>query len=181
MATAAAATRRSRLGWEIAGGAAAAALTLPVGISLGIVTLEPLGSHFAPLGVAAGVWGLVIVSVLTVAFGTRNPVINLPRSVTAVFVAAMLLQAAGVHRTLAHAAPPPEFLYGLAFLFLAMSGAFMALIGVLRIGALVKYLPHACTAERIALQNLKNGVPANLAAVRDNPYCEWIGALVRAR
>lgn len=146
MTTPAPAIRRSRLGWEIAGGAAAAALTLPVGISLGIVTLEPLGSHFAPLGVAAGIWGLVIVSVLTVVFGARNPVINLPRSVTAVFVAAMLLQAAGVHRTLANAAPPPQFLYGLAFLFLAMSGAFMALIGVLRIGALVKYLPHPVLA-----------------------------------
>jgi SulP family sulfate permease len=124
----------------------AAALTLPVGISLGIVTLEPLGSHFAPLGVAAGVYGVAIVSFLTVAFGSRSPAINLPRSATAVFVAAMLLQASGVHRALEGLAPPPEFLYGLLFLFLVLSGAFQALIGILRLGMLVKYLPHAVLA-----------------------------------
>ena len=131
---------------EISGGAMAAALSLPVAISLGIVTLEPLGSHFASLGVASGVWGLAIVSLFTVLTGSRGPVINVPRSVTAVFVAAMLLQASGAHRTLAHASPPPEFMYGLAFLFLAMSGAFMALIGLFRIGAMVKYLPHPVLA-----------------------------------
>ena len=115
--------------------------TIPVGISLGIVTLEPLGSHFASLGVAAGAYGVAIVSLLTVAFGSRSGVINLPRSVTAVFVAAMLLEATGIHRAVA-GAPSPEFLYGLVFLFLALSGVFQALIGILRLGMVVKYLPR---------------------------------------
>jgi MFS superfamily sulfate permease-like transporter len=122
----------------------AAALTLPVGISLGIVTLEPLGPHFAPLGVAAGVYGVALCSFLVVLLGSRGPVINVPRSVTAVFVAAMLLQATGEQHSAA--ARAPEFTYGLMFLFLAMSGAFQALIGLLRLGALVKYLPHPVLA-----------------------------------
>jgi ADP-ribosylglycohydrolase len=46
--------------------------------------------------------------------------------------------------------------------------------------AWVKYLPYACTAEEVALKNLKKGVPANQAGARDNPYCEWIGADIRA-
>src|SRR5262245_54523278 len=75
---------------NLSGGAVSAALTLPIGISLGIVTLEPLGPHFAPLGVAAGVYGIVICSLLTVLFGSRGALINVPRSVTAVFVGAML-------------------------------------------------------------------------------------------
>jgi len=37
-------------------------------------------------------------------------------------------------------------MYGLLFLFLAMSGAFQALIGLLRLGMLVKYLPHPVLA-----------------------------------
>jgi SulP family sulfate permease len=138
--------RDRTLSREISGGAMAAALTLPVGVALGIVTLEPLGSHFAALGVAAGVYGVALCSLLVVAFGSRSPVINLPRSVTAVFVAAMLLQASGVHRTATGAAASPEFLYGLAFLFLALSGIFQALIGLFRLGMLVKYLPHAVLA-----------------------------------
>jgi SulP family sulfate permease len=138
--------RDSSITRELSGGAMAAALTLPVGISLGIVTLEPLGSHFAPLGVAAGLYGVALCSALMVLLGSRSPAINLPRSVTAVFVAAMLIEASGAHRVVADAAPSPEFLYGLAFLFLALSGIFQALIGALRLGMLVKYLPHAVLA-----------------------------------
>jgi SulP family sulfate permease len=138
--------RDSPIARQISGGAMAAALTLPVGISLGIVTLEPLGSHFAPLGVASGIYGVVACSLLVVALGSRSNAINLPRSVTAVFVAAMLLQASGAHRLVAGSTPSPEFLYGLLFLFLALSGIFQALIGALRLGMLVKYLPHAVLA-----------------------------------
>lgn len=46
--------------------------------------------------------------------------------------------------------------------------------------AWVKYLPKACTAEKVALENLKKGVPAKKAGEKDNPYCEWIGADIRS-
>jgi len=46
--------------------------------------------------------------------------------------------------------------------------------------AWVKYLPYACTAEDIALKNLQKGIPAEQAGVMDNPFCEWIGADIRA-
>ncbi len=44
----------------------------------------------------------------------------------------------------------------------------------------LRYLPYACTAEDIALKNLKAGVPARKAAEKDNPFCEWIGADIRS-
>jgi len=44
----------------------------------------------------------------------------------------------------------------------------------------LKYLPTACTAERVALENLKAGVPAERAAEVENPYTEWIGADIRS-
>lgn len=46
--------------------------------------------------------------------------------------------------------------------------------------AWLKYLPYACTAEDIALRNLKKGIPAGRSGSLDNPYCEWIGADIRA-
>jgi ADP-ribosylglycohydrolase len=46
--------------------------------------------------------------------------------------------------------------------------------------AWLKYLPVACTAEKVALDNLKQKVPAGKAGERDNPYCEWIGADIRS-
>jgi ADP-ribosylglycohydrolase len=44
----------------------------------------------------------------------------------------------------------------------------------------LKYLPTACTAERVALANLKDGIPAERAAEVENPYTEWIGADIRS-
>lgn len=46
--------------------------------------------------------------------------------------------------------------------------------------AWLDWLPVACTAEEVALRNLKNGVPAEKAAEIDNPYCQWIGAAIRS-
>jgi ADP-ribosylglycohydrolase len=46
--------------------------------------------------------------------------------------------------------------------------------------AWLKYLPYAATAEAVALANLKKGVPPRKAALKDNPFCEWIGADIRS-
>lgn len=46
--------------------------------------------------------------------------------------------------------------------------------------AWLKYLPIACTAEDIALKNLKAGIPATEVAEQNNPYCQWIGADIRS-
>ncbi len=46
--------------------------------------------------------------------------------------------------------------------------------------AWMKYLPHAATAEGIALQNLHAGVPPMQAAEVDNPFMFWIGADIRS-
>ncbi|MCL2813810.1 MAG: ADP-ribosylglycohydrolase family protein [Oscillospiraceae bacterium] len=44
----------------------------------------------------------------------------------------------------------------------------------------LKYLPYACTAEDIALKNLKKGIPADKCGEIDNPYVQWIGADIRS-
>ena len=46
--------------------------------------------------------------------------------------------------------------------------------------AWIDWLPIACTAEDIALKNLKKGIPAMKAAELDNPFCQWIGADIRS-
>lgn len=46
--------------------------------------------------------------------------------------------------------------------------------------AWLKYLPFACTAEAVALSNLKKGVSPYLAGSLDNPYVDWIGADIRS-
>ncbi len=46
--------------------------------------------------------------------------------------------------------------------------------------AWLKYLPMACTAEHVALENLKARVPALKAGEKGNPYLELIGADIRS-
>jgi ADP-ribosylglycohydrolase len=43
-----------------------------------------------------------------------------------------------------------------------------------------RYLPVAYTAEAVALDNLKQGLPPDEAAITRNPYVQWIGAQIRA-
>ena len=43
-----------------------------------------------------------------------------------------------------------------------------------------KHVPYACTAEAVALANLRRGVPAARAATVGNPFHQWIGAAIRA-
>ena len=44
----------------------------------------------------------------------------------------------------------------------------------------LKYLPMACTAEKVALENLKKGMVPPKTALKDNPFMEWIGADIRS-
>jgi len=44
----------------------------------------------------------------------------------------------------------------------------------------LKYLPMACTAEHVALENLKKGLKPPKTAVKGNPFFEWIGADIRS-
>lgn len=46
--------------------------------------------------------------------------------------------------------------------------------------AWLQYLPMACTAEDVALRNLKKGIAAVRAGAKDNPFQEWIGADIRS-
>lgn len=43
-----------------------------------------------------------------------------------------------------------------------------------------EHLEAACTAEWVALENLKKGIPADQAGDIDNPYQQWIGADIRS-
>jgi len=46
--------------------------------------------------------------------------------------------------------------------------------------AWLRYLPTACTAERVALDNLRKGIEPPDTARIDNPFQEWIGADIRS-
>lgn len=44
----------------------------------------------------------------------------------------------------------------------------------------LKYVPFACTAEHVALENLREGLKPPQTALKNNPYVEYLGADIRA-
>ena len=46
--------------------------------------------------------------------------------------------------------------------------------------AWLDYVPFACTAEKVALDNLRNGLTPPETAAVNNPDCEWLGADIRS-
>jgi len=46
--------------------------------------------------------------------------------------------------------------------------------------AWLRWLPYACTAEKVTLDNLRAGINWRSAGKKDNPYVDWIGADIRS-
>ena len=135
---------RVSLRGEIAGGIAAGVLTIPTSIGYGVLALGALGDAYVAPAVLAGLYSAVIVSVAVVALGEWIPVNFAPRSIIAVLFAAMVADTivpavrsdpSNVDRTLA-----------LVVLVVATAGVFQALLGVLRLGNTIRYIPSPVMA-----------------------------------
>lgn len=140
------AVRWTTLRGDLAGGITSAVLTLPVAAGLGILALSPLGPAYVPYGILAGLYSAIIVPLAAVAAGARGIVMYSPRSVLAFLVAAIALQSlARLGPDVMDLADVPSTL-GALFFVVFLAGAFQAVFGVFRFGALVKYIPSPVMA-----------------------------------
>jgi SulP family sulfate permease len=130
---------RAALRGEIAGGIAGGVLTIPTSIGYGVLALGALGDAYVPHAVLAGLYSAVVVSLVVLALGLWIPVSFAPRSIIAVLFAAMVTDTivpavrqdpANVDRTLA-----------LVVVVVVTAGLFQALLGVLRLGNAIRYIP----------------------------------------
>lgn len=125
---------------DIAGGLTAAFLALPVSIVVGSFTLEALGRDGFTLGIVSGIWGLALGAIILAILGTRSTGVNVPRSVAGFFVAALLTQGIMGSNTVVAMSPTAQ-LAGV-FLFLALTGLIQTVVGLARLGGMVKYCPQ---------------------------------------
>jgi SulP family sulfate permease len=128
-------------GGDLVGGFNAAMIGLPYTLGLGIVAFAPLGPAYAAEGALAGVLGAVCVGFLVPLFGGMRVMISGPRVTMALVIAAVLAEVA---------APGSPFAGGTAvaaiFAMLALAGLFQILLGVLRFGGLIRYVPYPVIA-----------------------------------
>ena len=136
----------ANLAGDFRGGITVAVVALPTGLSCGLLAFAPLGPEYASLGLVAGLLTGVFATVVASLRGATPYQITGPRSALAVLLAAVL---AGLLQS-PHLPAEPEaraaMAIALIFLCVLMAGAFQILLGVLRLGILIKYIPATVVA-----------------------------------
>jgi MFS superfamily sulfate permease-like transporter len=130
---------RSSLRDELAGGVAGGVVAIPTSIGYGMLALSALGDPFLPAAILAGLYSVVVVSVVVMLLGNRAPTAFAPRSIIAV------LFGATVADTVVPATRPDpgnlDRTLALVVLILVTAALFQALFGVLRLGNVIRYIP----------------------------------------
>ena len=134
-------TRRSSLKGDISGGITAGVLTIPVSIGYGLLALQPLGEGYLSYGIVAGLMSAIVVLLACALLGGSAGLIYTPRSVVTLVMAAVVLE--GVARGPAAIAAHGDVgrTLSLVFFVVLMAGFFQALVGAVRIGRLIRYIP----------------------------------------
>ena len=151
---------------------ATAVMTWPVSLALGAFAWSPLGPAAAAAGATAGLLGAALAAAIGVALGERGSAVAVPRSVTGVFVAALVA-------SLTSAALPVEARVPAAALMLMLSGFMLILMGRFGIGSLVRYCPQPVVAgfmHAMAVLLAWAQLPGVLGLSRLPSWAQWSAA-----
>jgi len=131
---------------DIAGGASTAVYGLPGNIVFGLIAFAPLGDAYAGIGIMAAMYGTAIVCLLTSILGKAPGMISGPNAATSLIFASVITQTGILPHMAGQPAQNAAVLAALPFLAVLLSGILQVLLGLLRIGNIVKYIPHPVLA-----------------------------------
>lgn len=135
-----------RIVGDVSGGVSAGIVALPTAISCGLLAFAPLGPAHVSAGVAAGIYTGVFVTVIAAFCGGSRFQISGPRSSLAVVLGAMAATLMATPDLVPDGAAKGPVVFALVVLTAFLAGAFQILLGLLRLGTLVKFVPHAVVA-----------------------------------
>jgi sulfate permease, SulP family len=156
---------------DIKGGAASALLTIPLAIGFGLFAFAPLGPRYAQLAILAGLYGAIIVPAVALLLRSNALVVFAPRSMASYLVSGVILHLLAVSAPITNEAQ----LLAIIFLMMVCAGVIQSLLGVLRLGDAVKYIPHPVIAgfqNGAALLLLLAQVNPILGLPRDTPHSQ---------
>jgi SulP family sulfate permease len=127
---------------DLRGAFASLLVGLPYSITSGMLAFAPLGPEYLAGGIAAGIASSAVVGIAAALAGGTSCQINGPRASVALLMAGMG-SAIATHSALAIDGTPgvPKIL-GIAMLCIALSGVLQVAFGLLRFGAIVRFLPY---------------------------------------
>lgn len=120
---------------DIWGGTAAMLVALPSAIAFGVTIFSALGTQFGAQGAVAGILGTVALGLLAPVFGGTNRLISAPCAPAAAVLSAFAID------FMSRGGSPELGLLLLALMGL-MTGGLQLIMGGLKLGRLIKYMPY---------------------------------------
>lgn len=152
----------TRLAWrqEIAAGAIASIVSLPVCVASGVLAFAPLGPSYAATGAAAGLGGAIVAGILSALFATSSFIIASPRVGPSLILASLITTLSANPAV----AGNTNLIIVAVFLCAALAGFWQCVFGFAGVAKIIKFTPHP------VLVGFLNGVAILIAISQLKPY-----------
>lgn len=127
---------------DIIGGVISAVVAIPLAIGYGMFAFVPLGDAYFAYGVLAGLYAAFIVAISSVALGDKTTTVYAPRVVTTFFLSAIIVHSLSTSDAAIIRSGNVELIIAIVFSIVLLGGLFQMLFGLMRVGTLIKYMPH---------------------------------------
>jgi len=158
---------------DISGAIANAIVVIPMAAGYGIIALAPLGAAYASHGTLMGLYSAVFGAFCVSVVG-RTPVqMTGPKAPLALVIAALVAELASSPYIPASLPGRAELIIALTVVSISVAGLVQIALGVLRIGDIVKYIPHPVIA------GFMNGIALLLILKQAGPFFGTTGSLAQ--
>ncbi|OQX25946.1 MAG: hypothetical protein BWK80_12920, partial [Desulfobacteraceae bacterium IS3] len=153
----------SNIRGDITGAFSAALISLPLSLGYGIAVFAPLGSEYASKAAAAGLCSTIFAGFFSALLGGNPVQITGPRAMLTLVLASLVSELANSPYLSEFTVSPYMLISGLTAVSVLIGGLFQVLLGTLRLGNLIKYIPHPVIAGFI------NGIAILLMMIQIMP------------
>ena len=130
---------------EIRGGLVSSAVSIPLAIGYGMFAFVSLGDNYFGHGILAGLYTALAAMLVCMLLGDRTATLYAPRILTTFYLGALLY-------SLAHSSHPAmreadaASVLAVFFAVILLGGVFQAMLGALKLGAIIRFIPHPVLA-----------------------------------
>ncbi len=145
---------------DLAAGAIAAIVSLPVCVASGLLAFAPLGPDFAVAGATAGLCGAIVACCVSALFATSSFVATTPRVSEALLLASLTTTLLAIPAV----AGDKDLIIVAMFLCVMLAGLWQTIFGLAGFARIIKFTPHP------VLVGFLNGVAVLVAWSQLKPY-----------
>ncbi len=128
------------------GGASSALVSFPISMTYGVIAFAPFGLEYTAHGILAGLFGAIFSSFLLVPAGGRSMMGVGPRAASIVIFSALCSQLMAHPALILPADEKIQLVIAIGFIAMAMAGLIQVIIGYLRAGTIVNFVPYSVIA-----------------------------------